>query len=205
MKSAGMEYFRSLAWADYLFNLLAEPRKFTRMILREDAKPLPGAVAVAFSAVLADQLAVTSLGVPGPFAYYGLTYGTLLMFLVMCVKLLVLACLVDLLCQFLGYAGRVRELVALAGYAMFPQVLILPIIHIFRVFHAAAPFFYVLFSLALFVWSALIVAVGVSETHSVPFSRAALIFLFPFALAGAIAFLCAVLVSLIAFGYLSNI
>ncbi len=86
-------------------------------------------------------------------------------------------------------------------YSLFPQLFLLPLVYIFKVFVFAPPFFYALFSIGLFAWSALIVVTGLSEVHSIPFTRAALIFLFPYAFAAVTGFLASVLAVFYVFGY----
>ena len=73
--------------------------------------------------------------------------------------------------------------------------------YIVKVFGFAPPFFYTVFSMGLFAWSALIVVTGISEIHSIPFSKAALIFIFPYAFIAILAFLASLLAMFMVFGY----
>jgi hypothetical protein len=195
--------FRSLKWIDYVYYILIEPRRFARMIIVENARPLWGGLLIAAAVTVCDVIAAGTLGVESPFFYYKLTYGAILFFIVLIVKIVVLAGLVDLLCQFIGYQGKVKELVVLVSYGLFPQIFLLPVVSVFKVFHFAAPFFYVFFSIVFFVWTALIVIQGISELHAMEFFRAVLVFLFPYAFLGILSFLSFVLVVILSFGYVS--
>ncbi len=203
MSPVTREYIRSLQWADYLYYALVEPRRLMRMILREGANPLWGGLAIAFAAVMIDVITLSLLKSETAFFYYRLTYGSILFFIFFLIRVLVLATLIDLACQFAGYPGSVKHISSLVCYSVFPQVFVLPLVYVFKVTHLAAPFFYVFFSFGLAVWSALIIIQGISEIHSIPFSRAALLFLFPFALVGVLAFFSMVLAGMLAYGYLS--
>lgn len=203
MTAGFAETFRSLRWADYLYYILIEPRRFVRMIIREDAKPLAGGFLIAAAVTVCDVIAASMLGAESPFFYYKLTYGAIFFFLVLIVKIVVLAGLTDLLCQFTGHQGKIKEFIVLVSYALFPQVFLLPVVSIFKVFHFAAPFFYVFFSIVFFIWTALIVIQGISELHAMDFFKAVLFFLFPYAFVGIISFLSFVLIVILAFGYVS--
>jgi len=203
MTAGFVETFRSLKWADYLFYILIEPRRFARMIIREDASPMTGGILIAAVVTVCDVIAASLPGVESPFFYYKLTYGSILFFLFLIVKIVVLAGLVDLICQFTGYQGKMKEFVIIISYALFPQVFLLPVVSIFKVFHFAAPFFYVFFSIVFFVWTALIIIQGISELHGMEFLKAVLVFAFPYAFVGIISFLCFVLLVILSFGYMS--
>ncbi|MBP7582633.1 MAG: hypothetical protein KBA61_01285 [Spirochaetes bacterium] len=198
---AKLEYVKSLRWADYLFFALLEPRRLTGRIADPASKPLAGGIAIALAAAFFDVLAASLLVVNTPFFYYKLTYGFLLLFIILAVRILATAGLIDILCQFLGHQGAARSIISLVFYSLFPQLFLLPLVYIFKVFGFAPPFFYALFSIGLFAWSALIVVTGLSEVHSIPFTKAALIFLFPYAFAAVTGFLASVLAVLYVFGY----
>lgn len=203
MMTAKLDYVKSLKWADYLYFTLLEPRRLPVKISDPVSKPLWGGVAVALAAAFFEVLAASLLAVNTPFFYYKLTYGFLLLFLILTARVVATAGLIDILCQFLGHQGSARALINLVFYSLFPQVLLLPLVYIVKVFGFAPPFFYVVFSIVLFAWSALIVVTGLSEIHSIPFTKAALIFLFPYAFVALLAFLASLLGVFLAFGYIA--
>ncbi len=205
MKSLKLDYLKSLKWADYLFFALVEPRRLSGKIADAASKPLGGGIAIALCAVFSDILAASLLAVNTRFFYYKITYGFLLLSIIAFVKVLVTAGLIDMLCQFMGYPGAVRTMIVLILYSLFPQMFLLPLAYVFKVISFAPPFFYVLFSIALFVWSALIVITGISETHSVPFSKASLMFIFPYAFITLTGFLASLLALASVFGYFASI
>ncbi len=199
-----MEYVRSLRWADYLLYALTDPRRLVVMIAETGSKPLAGGIVIALMVVVSEILSSSLIMVNTRFFYYKLTYGLLLLLVIAAVKSVIIAGLIDLICQFLDYRGAVRVLLALALYSLLPQAFLLPLVYVFKVLGFAPPFFFAVFSLGLFTWSALIMVTGVSELHSIPFSRAALIFLFPYAFVGVMIFMAAILMGMSVFGYFST-
>jgi hypothetical protein len=196
-----LDYAKSLKWADYLYYALVDPRRLPGRIHDEASKPLAGGLAIALGAAFFEVLAAALLVVNTPFFYYKITYGFLLVFILLVARVAVTAGLIDMLCQFLEYQGSMKILINLVLYSLFPQLLLLPLVYIVRVFGFAPPFFYAVFSLGLFAWSALIVVTGISEIHSIPFSKAALIFIFPYAFIAVLAFLASLLAMFMVFGY----
>lgn len=203
MMSQTLATVRSLKWVDYLYFALLEPRRLVTRISDEASKPYWGALLVVFFASFAEILAASLVTVNTQFFYQKITYGLLLVFLINLVKIAVIALLMDALCQFMGLPGAVKAVFAIAGYAHFPQMFVLPLVYIVKVFSFAPVFFLSAFSLSLGVWSAIIIIAGISEIHSMPFSKSALVFLFPYAAVGVIAFLIALLGVMSLFGYVT--
>ena len=199
-----MEYLRSLRWADYLFFALTDPRRLVARIADTGAKPLAGGVAIALMAAISEILSSSLIMVNTRFFYYKMSYGLLLMLIYVIVKTVITAGLIDLICQFLDFRGSVRVLLGIVLYSLFPQVFFLPLVYIVKVLGFAPPFFFAVFSLGLFAWSALITVTAVSELHSIPFSKAALIFLFPYVFIGVMTFMGVILLSMSLFGYFST-
>ncbi len=196
---------RSLKWVDYVYFALLEPRRLVTRISDEASKPYWGALLVVFFASFAEILAASLVTVNTHFFYHKITYGLLLVFLINLMKIAVVALLIDALCQCMGFDGMVKTIFAVAGYAFFPQMFVLPLVYIVKVFSFAPVFFLSVFSIVLGIWSAIIVIVGVSEIHSMQFSKAALVFLFPYAAVGLYAFLVVVLVVMNLLGYVAAI
>jgi hypothetical protein len=198
-----MENIRSLKWADYIIYALADPRKLVALVMAGEQKMSYGALVIPFIVSFFEMIALALPGEQTSFFYNKLTYGALFYFLLMILHMALLASMIDAVCQFLGHAGSVRRLINILLLSLLPRALILPIVYILKVLHFAPGFFYVLFGIAFMVWSALIVIQGISEMHAIPFSKSALIFLFPYAFTGTIFFLLAALVVINLLGYIS--
>ncbi len=194
------EFFTSLAWIDYFYMVFTDPRKLAAALMREP-RSLPLGFAVPAIVAIMEILAVSVLGSQTAFFYTKITYGWILCYILMVFQNILVGSLVDTAGQVMGYQGNIRTIVNIMNYALFPRVLLLPAVLIFRVFNFAPVFFYVLFSLALFAWSAAIVIQGISEMHSAALTRAATVFILPFVLLGGVAFFTMVLTLISIFGY----
>ncbi len=194
------EFLKSLAWLDYFYLVFTDPRKLSAALMRE-SRSLPfGFVVPAFVSIM-DILAFSLMGSETPFFYTKITYGWILLYILLVFQNVLIGSLVDTAGQVLGYQGSIKNVINIMNYALFPRVLLLPAILIFSVFGFAPVFFYVLISMALFAWSAAIVVQGLSEMHSAGLGRAAAVFFMPFVLVGGVAFFTMVLTVISIFGY----
>jgi len=194
------EFLKSLAWIDYFYMVFTDPRKLSAALMREP-RSLPLGFAVPAVVSIMEILAVSVLGSQKAFFYTKITYGWILCYMLMVFQNIIVGSLVDTAGQVMGYQGNIRNIVNIMNYALFPRVLLLPAVLIFSVFSFAPVFFYVLFSLALFTWSAAIVIQGLSEMHSAAFSRAVTVFVLPYLLLGVVAFFTMVLTVISIIGY----
>ncbi|MBP7603177.1 MAG: YIP1 family protein [Spirochaetes bacterium] len=194
------EFLKSLAWIDYFYMVFTDPRKLSAALMREP-RSLPLGFAVPAVVSIMEILAVSVLGSQTAFFYTKITYGWILCYMLMVFQNIIVGSLVDTAGQVMGYQGNIRNIVNIMNYALFPRVLLLPAVLIFSVFSFAPVFFYVLFSLALFTWSAAIVIQGLSEMHSAAFSRAVTVFVLPYLLLGVVAFFTMVLTVISIIGY----
>lgn len=194
------EFLKSLAWIDYFYMVFTDPRKLSAALMREP-RSLPLGFAVPAVVSIMEILAVSVLGSQTAFFYTKITYGWILCYMLMVFQNIIVGSLVDTAGQVMGYQGNIRNIVNIMNYALFPRVLLLPAVLIFSVFSFAPVFFYVLFSLALFTWSAAIVIHGLSEMHSAAFSRAVTVFVLPYLLLGVVAFFTMVLTVISIIGY----
>lgn len=201
MMRQSLETFRSLRWLDYIYYALLEPRRLPSRIADETSKPTFGAVLVVIGISFFEILASSLLVVNTAYFYYKITYGLLLVFIINIVQIAIIVLLIDGLFQYMDLEGKVKILFPLVAYAQFPKIFLLPLVYIVKVISFAPIFFGVTFSLGLTVWSALIVSVGISEVHSMPFTKAFLIFLFPYVAIAVIIFFITMLVIINAFGY----
>jgi hypothetical protein len=198
-----IEFIKSLQWVDFFYLVFTDPRKLMEIIHREEAKSLPiGFAGVALVSIM-EILAQSLLGTETPFFYTKLTYGWILSMLVMALTIMVFASLIDSTSQMFGNPGGVVRIINIINFSIFPRVLLLPLVFIFRVFNFAPVFFYILFSIAFFIWSALIVIQGFSEMHTIPFARSVAIFVLPFVFIGLVFFFAFILLLISLVNYLS--
>ncbi len=196
------EFLKSLVWIDYIYMVFTDPRKLAAALMRE-SRSLPLGFAVPAIVSIMEVLAVSILGSQTAFFYTKITYGWILCCVLIVFQNILIGSLVDSAGQALGYQGNVHNIVNIMNYSLFPRVLLLPAVLIFSVFNFAPVFFYVLFSLALFVWSAAIVILGLSEMHSAALPRAAVVFIMPFVLLGGVTFFTMVLTVITIVGYIT--
>jgi len=183
-----MSTLKSLRWTDFFMFALLDPRALYRQISRNDPKPFALSFLVIAMIAIIEIITFSLLGEETSFFYFKITYGWIFVFLYLSLKIVIIASLMDLSGQFLGFKGKVRELISLLNFSMFPQVFLLPLVYIFKVFHFAPIFFYFFCSFALFIWSAVIAIQGISEMHSTGSGKAFLVFVFPYVFVWAILF-----------------
>ncbi len=197
------EYIASLRWLDYFYFIFTEPRKLVDLIRKEGREALVVSVVGLALVALADVLSASLIARQTPFFFTKITYGWILGYLVLCLEVLALGFVLDGACQLAGHAGSAKSMLTTVAFALFPRALLLPAIFIFRVVGFAPVFFYVLMSMALMLWSAIIIIQGISETHQVQFSRAVFIFAVPFVTVAVAVVLATVLLVMTAAGYVA--
>lgn len=175
---------RSLRWADFYLYSLLDPRLLYRQIAANDPKHFALSFTVPAMAAICDIIASSLLGKETSFFYFKITYGWILVFLYTAVKIVISCSLIDLLAQFLGYRGNIREILSLVNYSLFPQIFILPLTYIIVILNFAPLVVYVMISIALFLWSCMIVVMGLAEMHSINPGRAVVLLLFPYIFIG---------------------
>lgn len=184
-----IDTFKSLRWIDFFLYAVLEPRMLYKIIKENEPKHF--ALSFVVPAFVSFNLIVT-LSLLGrgetDFFYYKITYLWILLLLVFLVNILVASALIDLLAQFLGYKGNVREIISLFNFSFVPFSLMVPLLSIFAIFNFAPWFFFMFFSLCFSVWAAIIASLGISEMHSISMGKAALLFFFPLILIGTTAF-----------------
>jgi hypothetical protein len=199
-----LEMIRSMRWVDFLLYALTDPGALYRQIQRNEPRPLALSFAVPVFAAMAGIIAGSLVRTETSFFYSKLTYGWLLSVFFTLFTIVVAAGLMDAFAQFLGFRGNMKEMMALVNFSQLPKVFILPLVLIFRTVHFAPPFFYVLFSLLVTLWSAFITVKGIAEMHDSGPGRAVLIFLFPYLLTGITVFFMMVLGVLYLVRYVSG-
>ncbi len=197
-----MNKIKSLVWADYFLFALTDPRELYRLISSKKSSRIYAGFAVPAVVVIADILALSLLGEATGFFFYKITYGWILILIYTVVKIAVYASLIDTVSQFMGYEGKAVEVTAMVSYSMFPKVFILPIVYFFSIINFAPGFFYVFFIFILFVWYVMILVQGISEMHSIEFSRALALYIIPGLFAGLAFFFMFVLIIISAAGML---
>jgi hypothetical protein len=198
-------FARTIGWTDFFLNALVDPRALSRGIAAREGNSLAMSFMVPAVVVISDLLSLSLLGEQTGFFYYKVTYGWILLLLLAVLRYVITASLMDLLSQLMGYEGRVGQIIPLLNYSLFPRVLILPLVHIFKTINFAPIFFYMFFSLTLFLWSAFIAIQGVSEMHKTGFGKSLVIFIFPYLFIGIISFFVFVLLLITGIGFISTI
>ena len=174
-----LEKAKTLLWADYFIYALTDPRELFRLIKSGNG----GIILVSFSVpalvVIADILALSILREATGFFYYRVSYGWILIFIYAVVKIAVYSSLIDTVSQFMGYPGRIKELIAAVGFSLFPKVFILPAVYFFSLISFAPAFFYVFITFLLFIWHVMVLVQCISEMHSIDFGKAFSIYIIP--------------------------
>ncbi|HOO72144.1 MAG TPA: YIP1 family protein [Spirochaetota bacterium] len=172
--------FKSLLWTDFFLYTIVDPRSLYRQIGKNDPKPFLLSFTVPAITSLAGILTQSLLSVQSSFFYTKITYGWILVFIFDSFLIIISAALMDMLAQLLGNKGNIREMISLINYSHLPRAFILPIVYIFVILQFAPVFMYVFFSTVLFIWSAFIAILGISEMHSLDTGKSLLIFIFPY-------------------------
>lgn len=193
---------KSLKWSDFFLYTLVNPRNLYRIISSRERRGLALSFIVPIFAVIIDIISISLLSEETGFFYYKITYGWILLILIVLSKIIVSASIMDLISQFLGFNGRIRELISIINFSIFPKALILSLVYIFKILNFAPVFFYMFFSFVLFLWSAFIAIQGISEMHSISFGRALFIFIFPYIFFGIIMFFITVLIIISSIGFI---
>ncbi len=184
---------RSLRWADFFIYSVTDPRNLFRRIEANDPKAFGLSFVVPFLVSISEILSTSLLGQQTAFFYYKLTYGWIFNVILLSFFIIITASLMDLMAQFLGFEGKIKNLVCIINFSIFPKVFLLPLVYIFKSIGFAPAFFYFFFSLIFFVWSAFIAIFAISEMHRIDTGRAILVFLFPILFTGVVVFFLTVL------------
>ena len=199
-----LEKFRSLAWADFFLYSLIDPRALYRRVKQKDPDAFWISFIVPLFVSLSGILLLSLLGRESAFFYYKISYGWILVFLFTFIKILIYTSLVDVVAQFSGLKGNIRELLTLMNFSMLPTLFVLPAAYPFIVGDFVPLFFYVLFSLACFIWHILIIVQSISEMHTIDFGRAFIIYLMPAVVTGIILLLTGIMLVINTAGYIST-
>lgn len=199
-----MKNFASLVWIDYYLYALLDPRRLIQQLEQGQPKPLPLSVIVIAAVSLVEILSLSLLGSQSSFFFYKITYGWILLFLLIVLKVFVISALLDVACQFVGCVGRASVLMNLVGFALLPRMFFLPLMLVFKVFGFAPIFFYFFFSIGLLLWTSLIIMQGISELHHIKFARAVMVFMMPVAAVGGILFFISLLFVITVMGFVSG-
>jgi len=189
-----IEYIRSLQWIDYYFFAIIDPRRLANLVSREEGSPFFIGWLTAAVVLIIEILAFSLIGTETPYFYYKITYGWILVFILMALVIVITAALIDLFCQFRGHPGKVKAILSLINISFFPLTFLLPLYFIFMVVQFAPIFFFILSFLGLSLWQAAIIILGLSELHNMEFSESLISFLFPVIFSGLIFFFSVILV-----------
>jgi hypothetical protein len=179
-----IEYIKSLKWIDYFFLCLLDPRRLVNHIVKKEGSPFLLGLLIVFIVSLFEIISFSMFGQESNFFYYKVSYGWILIFLILLLKITVFSALIDLCCQFRNHSGSMIRIINLVCFSFFPLIFILPVVIIVTTLNAVPVFFYVLFSVLLHFWQAVIIIQGISEIHQMGFGESLVIFLAPFILIG---------------------
>ncbi|MGL4369944.1 MAG: Yip1 family protein [Spirochaetota bacterium] len=174
------DYIRSLRWVDYVYFALVDPRGLCKLINASGSGFLSVLIIIPVLAALSQIVALSLLSVQSRFFFSKLSYGWVLLSLLNLACVLLISLLVDMGLQFAGKPGNIKKILSLLLAAQFPKVLLLPAVSVFSVISFAPVVFYVLFSIAFFLWCVYIAVTGISEMHALPFGKALAFFAVPY-------------------------
>ncbi len=194
------EKVKSLVWADYFLYALTEPRELYRSIKAGNAGSILLSMSVPAFVTLADILALLIITNGTGFFSYWVSYGWILVFLYTIVKIAVYSSLIDAVSQFMGYNGRIKEMITVVSFSLFPKVFILPLVYFFSIINFAPGFFYVFITFLLFIWHVMVLIQGISEMHSIDFGKALAVYILPGILTSLALFFMLLIVVIAGFG-----
>ncbi len=197
-----LETIKSLRWTDFFLYSITDPRELYRRIKQKDPDPFVLSFFIPAVVALFDILVISLVGKETGFFYYKMSYGWIMVFIYTLFKTVMYTSLVDITAQFFGYRGNIREMLTVVNFSMFPKVFFLPAFYLFAMIDFAPGFFYVLFSIAFFVWFVMIFIQGISEMHSIDFGKTFIIFILPGIILGIVILLLAVLLIITGVGYI---
>jgi hypothetical protein len=175
-----IEYIKSLKWIDYFFLCLLDPRRLVNLIGKKEGSPFFLGLFIVLVVSLFEIISLSMFGSETFFFYYKISYGWLLIFLIVILKIIIFSSLIDLCCQFREHPGSIIRIINLVCFSFFPLIFILPVVVIVTTLNTVPVFFYILFSILLHFWQAIIIIQGISEIHQMKFGESLVIFLAPF-------------------------
>jgi len=170
---------RSLRWTDFFIYAVTDPRNLYRIIQNNDPSGFGLSFTIPLVVAVTEILATSLLGQQTSFFYYKITYGWIFNYILLVFFIVITASLMDMMSQFLGFTGRVKEIITVVNFSIFPKVFLLPLVYIFKSLRFAPGFFYFFFSLGFFIWSAIIAILAVSEMNRSDNVKSVMVFLFP--------------------------
>ncbi len=177
-----IETIKSLKWADFFIYIITDPRALARLIRSNDPSSfllsfIPPVLA-AISYLISSSMLTSQSG----FFYYKVSYGWVLLSMLLILQILIYSSLSSLSLEFTGIKSSIKEIITVCNFAQFPITFLLPLVYIFSVINFAPVYFFLLISLALIVWSSYISVSGISEFYNLSFSKSLFSFLFPYIL-----------------------
>ena len=174
-----LEQLKSLKWVDVLFYALFEPRTMYRYIRDKRSFSVYPTFWVPAMVVISEIVSLYLLKADSYMLYYSLTCGWLLHFIFLSVTIIISASLIDTAGQFAGFSGNIKHVISVINISLFPKIFLLPVTYIFSVIAFAPVSFYFMASIGLFIWSSVIVVLGVSEMNGADFGKSLLVCVFP--------------------------
>ncbi len=182
-----LDSIRSLRWTDILMDTLTTPSEIYEKIARGSFPSLYFSILIPVFVTFLDTITFSLLSEQTGFFFYKLSYGWILSIIVILIRLVVYALLIDGIAQVMGHEGKFKTILVLMNVSLFPSLLVLPMVSIFSALNFAPLFFYALVSLGAFVWSAYIIVRGLMGIHSITAGKAVWLLVAPAAIGGLVA------------------
>lgn len=198
-------YFKTLAWTNFFIAVLAEPKKLYNRIVEEKKAAIWLAIISVALVVFTEIVTAALLKQQTSFFYYKVSYGYLLLLICLVVQIFFGGALIDFTAQLHGHKGDVKILLIASGLVLFPRVLLLPVILIFKVVNFGLWFFYPFVSFLLLLWSIYLLVQVVSSLYSIDKGKAFFIIILPPAVILMIIFFSGILVLANLYGFLVSI
>jgi hypothetical protein len=197
-----IDYIRSLRWIDYIYYTILDPRMLARLIIQSEKHFLPVTFVIPVLTAASGILSVSLLRKQSSFFLYKISYGWILLSIVIIGSVFFLVWLIETALQLSNRGGKLKAEITLVNLSCIPMIFMLPSVTIFVVLNFAPVFFFFLLMILFFIWSYIIVVLGISEMHGLSYGRASAVCLIPSAVFSIVIILSSVLVAALSFGLL---
>lgn len=194
----------SLKWIDSVYYTITDPKKLYHYLIEKNNGFLPLTFIIPVAAAAIEIVTLSSMTNQTEFFYTKITYGWILLIFIYLFKILFITLGIDFILQLMGYKGNSKFLITLVNLAYLPNLFILPGSYIFKFVNFAPGFFYGMFSFLIIIWSMLIVISGISELHSISFSKALATYIIPYLFFIVSMFFISLLLVFIFFGFINT-
>ena len=200
-----IEYIKSLRWTDYFFLCLFDPRRLVNLIGKREGNPFLLGLLIVFVVSLFEIISLSLFGTENYFFYYKISYGWILVFIIVFLKIIIFSSLVDLFCQFREHPGSIMKIINLVCFSFFPLIFLLPVVVIATTLNIVPIVFFILVTILLHFWQAMIIIQGISEIYQMGFGESLVMFLSPILFIGLITLFIIILFFINFGGFISSL